>query len=127
MADLKVEGVDTVRAKLERLAKQIPNEVAQALYAEAQIEAAESRRRTPVDTGDLRRSHHVTKPDLGGRRISVSIEVGGPAAPYAILVHEDLEAFHPVGQAKFLESTLLESAPYMAQRVARRIELTRLV
>jgi hypothetical protein len=53
----------------------------------------------------------------------VRMAFGGPAAPYAIKVHEDLEAFHRVGQAKFLESVLLESAPHLAQRVSRRIRL----
>jgi hypothetical protein len=53
------------------------------------------------------------------------IVAGGPAAPYAIYVHEDLEAIHPVGQAKFIESVLLESRPFMAARIAKRIDLNR--
>ena len=118
---------DKVIARLLRLAEAIPNEVGRALYEEAQVERTESMRRTPVDTGALRSSHDVTKPDIRGRQISVSITVGGVAAPYAVIVHEDLYATHPVGQAKFLESTVLESAPHLAARVARRISLERML
>ena len=38
-----------------------------------------------------------------------------------VTVHENLDAFHRVGQAKFLESVLVESRPYLAARVARRM------
>jgi hypothetical protein len=118
------------RAELERrllqIASEAPQEVARALYAEAQIEANESKRRTPVDTGSLRASHEVQRPQVNGRDISVDITVGGPAAPYAIVVHEDLEADHPVGRARFLASTLEESAPHMAQRLSKRIDLNRM-
>ena len=49
---------------------------------------------------------------------------GGPAAGYAIYVHEDLGAFHPVGDAKFMESVLNESRPFLAKRIAARVDLT---
>jgi hypothetical protein len=61
---------------------------------------------------------------LKGRRvIYTNIVAGGPSAPYAIFVHEDLDAKHKVGQAKFLESWLLESRPNMTARVARRVKI----
>lgn len=101
-------------------------EVGRALYKEAQIEKTESMRRTPVDLGTLRASHYVKQPEPKGKNIVVVIGVGGPAAPYAVYVHEDLEADHKVGQAKFLESTLKESSKSMASRVAARLELQRL-
>ena len=52
----------------------------------------------------------------------MTIEVGGPAAPYAVVVHEDLEAFHPTGQAKYLESTIMQSAPFMLDRISKRLK-----
>jgi hypothetical protein len=80
-------------------------------------------RRTPVDTGALKGSHETSKPEQGGGDVSVTITVGGPAAPYAVPVHENLDAHHKVGQAKFLESTIMESRSSMAERIARRIDL----
>lgn len=123
----EVKGAAQLVARMNRLVKAIPNEVGRALYAEGLVEQRESMRRTPVDTGALRASHNTTKPVVDGKDISVTIEVGGSAAPYAWQVHEDLEADHPVGQAKFLESTLNESKPFMAARIAKRLELDRLV
>jgi hypothetical protein len=102
-----------------------PRVVARALFIEAEIEAKEAKKRTPVDLGNLRGSIHVTEPVIVRQTMSVSIVAGGPSAPYAIYVHEDLEAFHQVGQAQFIESVIMESRPFMAARVARRIDLSR--
>jgi hypothetical protein len=124
---MTVEGMDRVIARLERLAQRFPDEVGNALRAEAEIEMTEAKKRTPVKTGALRGSGHVTGPERSWRDIAVVLSFGGPAAPYAVRVHEDLTAFHRVGQAKFLESVLRESEPYMAARVAHRIDLMRLL
>jgi hypothetical protein len=123
---VEIKGLIEMRAKLRRLAAEFPQEVGRALYQEALIEAKESMRRTPVDTGALRASHETERPKYEGREISVTIKVGGPAAPYALIVHEDLDAYHPVGRSKFLESTIRESKPFLGQRVARRVDLNRL-
>jgi len=118
-----------MQAKLRRFANKFPDEVGRALYQEAQVELTEVKRRTPVDTGELRASEHVVGPIIlakgQGRIIYVLIVAGGVAAPYALYVHEDPDAFHKVGQWKYIESVILESRAYMAARVASRIELNR--
>ena len=125
---MALQGADAMRRKLENLARQMPNEVGRALYQEAQIELTEIKKRTPVEFGPLRASEEVLEPEVNGRDISVQIVAGGPSAPYAIYVHEDLSALHANGtQAKFMESVLLESKPFMGARVARRIDLNRLI
>lgn len=111
---------------LANIARNAPGDLSKALLEEAHVERAESMRRTPVEFGPLRASHEVLKPKVNGRDISVSIVVGGPSAPYAWYVHENLEAFHKVGQAKFLESTVLESRDHFPARVARRIDMRRM-
>lgn len=120
-------GALELRAKLLEAARRVPRIVGAALYQEALIETKESARRTPVDTGALRASHETAPPVYAGSNITVTITVGGPTAPYALIVHEDLNAHHPVGQAKFLESTLNESAPFIAERLGRRIRVEELV
>ncbi len=110
-----------VRARLALIATKMPLAFGRALYEEALIETKESIRRTPRDTGALRGSHETGRPEHKGRDISVTIRVGGPAAGYAVHVHENLEADHPVGRAKFLESTINESAPHMPSRVSVRM------
>lgn len=119
---LTVTGLVEVQDRLKRAQRNIPKVVGRAIKAEGEIEMAESMNRTPVEYGTLKASHVLLGPfyDDG---IYCRIEVGGNAAPYAIYVHENLEAYHKIGQAKFLESTLLESRRFMAQRVAARIKL----
>ena len=125
-----MKGLQGMLDTLKRLADKFPDYVGAALYQEAQIEMTEAKRRTPVDTGRLRASGRVALPVREGRRISVTLSFGGAAAPYAIYVHENLEANHASppfggGQAKFLESTINESAPYMLARIARRVDLNK--
>jgi hypothetical protein len=140
---LEIKGLDQCIRDLKKLADQLGVKVVgAALRAEAELEMTEMKRRCPVDTGALRGSGHVEGPDgavsslvswdtgtqtgaMGGHGkasdISVRFVFGGPAAAYALAVHENTEAFHPNGEAKFLERTLMESVPHLAQRVARRI------
>jgi hypothetical protein len=96
------------------------DKVARATRIEMEVDATEAKERTPVDLGTLKGTVHVTGPTEQGDTIVTAIVAGGPAAPYAIYVHEDLEAFHKVGQAKFIESVIRESAPFMHDRIARR-------
>lgn len=116
-----------VKRRLENLRKQFPDEVMAALYQETQVEATEVKKRTPVDKGALRGSIDVVKPVRDGSTIYTLITAGGPAAPYAVIVHETPpeEMHHKVGQWKYLESVLLESRQFMAQRVGNRIDFNR--
>jgi len=119
----KMEGVEQMRQNILKVAAKFPDMVAKALYIEGQIEMTESKRRTPVATGVLRASGFVNNPVRSGRNISVTLGFGGAAEKYAVIVHEDLDAFHPVGQAKYLESVLNESRDHMAARLAKRVNL----
>jgi hypothetical protein len=118
-------GADNALRDIRKLKLFAPDEFARALYQEALIELKEIKLRTPVDTGALRASEQVTEPQRDGRRIWVTVIAGGPTVTYAFVVHEDLEAFHRVGEAKFIERPLAESAPYLGDRIAKRIDLNR--
>ncbi len=110
---------------IRRYAKEFPDRLGIAIKKELEIDALECQRRTPVDTGALKASIHVEGPKENGTAISCQIVAGGIDAPYAIYVHEDLEALHiHGGQAKFIESVLRESAPYMSARIAARLKET---
>lgn len=125
-ASARMNGAKDMVARMKRLRKNFPDEVGRGLYIETEIEVTEVKRRTPVDKGPLRASVHQVGPTRGqGRIIYTLIVAGGPAASYAIYVHENLEAFHPVGQAKYIESVIMESRSHMGARVARRIDLHR--
>lgn len=115
---------NTMSPKLRRIAERYPDVVGAGLMAETEIETTEVRRRTPVDQGPLVGSVHAEGPFREGRRIYSMIVAGGPAAPYAAIVHEDPDAIHPVGQWKYIESVIMESRLYFLARVARRVQLS---
>jgi hypothetical protein len=131
-----MKGASKMIRKLTQFAQRYPDHVAAALYQEGQTEMTEAKRRTPVDVnytggrkpphpGQLRASGRVHQPVRQGRNISVTLSFGGAAVDYAVWVHELIDNLHPVGQAKYLESTLNESAPHMAERLARRVHLNK--
>ena len=121
----RFDGIDKMIKKLNVGAAGLARQTAEGLYAELkEVEVPEVRRRTPIRYGDLRESVTVTDPIIKkGRWIQCNVTAGGPTAPYAVYVHEDLLAWHEVGEAKFLERPLREAAPFLAGRVARRISL----
>jgi hypothetical protein len=118
-------GTVEMSQKLRRLAENFPRKTARAAETEFDVEKEESMRRTPKRTGALRRSHKRGEARITGKKIIVELSAGDETTPYAIHVHENLEAFHRVGQAKFLESTLFESRRSIGARIARRVEFDR--
>jgi hypothetical protein len=53
-----------------------------------------------------------------GTKRSFTINVGY-SAPYAIFVHENLQASHPTGQAKFLEQPMRQMQPQLVSNIKR--------
>lgn len=119
------QGAAQMDAFLMRAMAGLRQQVAAALTAEAEIELGESQERVPVDTGVLRASAYVAPVVIDGASLRVEMGYGGAAADYAAQVHEDLDAFHPHGEAKYLEGPLRESVPFMGARLARRIDFSR--
>lgn len=131
----RVSGVGNVVAKLRAFAKKFPDRVGAALRHETEIEATEAKKRAPVYVGEtgpgkpipglLRASIHAEGPYRKGlRTICCQIVAGGAAGAYAIPQHERLDWFHKVGQAKYIESVVMESRQYIASRVAARLRAT---
>lgn len=124
-------GVSNMTKNIREVAKKFPDRVMQALRVEGEIETTEAKKRTPVYTGPtgpgkpipglLRASVHLEGPFREGTRIYAKIVAGGAAGAYAIPQHENLEFFHEVGQAKYIESVIMESRPFMAARLAARL------
>jgi hypothetical protein len=76
---------------------------------------------TPFQYGALRESEKVIGPFFERGLISAGVTAGDFDAPYAVFVHEDLDAHHKIGHAKFIEQPLRESAPFMTQRIAAKL------
>lgn len=83
-----------------------------------EIELAEMKDLTPVRYGDLVASGHI---EVFWRNMTLVIRFIFDM-PYAVYVHEDLEAFHAIGQAKFVEQPLNESKPFVMPRIAASLK-----
>ena len=122
-------GIRDMRERLQSLLRGSQAAIGRALVAEAEVEMALMIARTPMEHGDLRGSYRVVGPIFERGTVSVLIVCGGPKAPYAWYVHENLEEFHKVGQSKFMESVINEAKRHHAAHVGARVgsELSRLV
>ncbi len=99
-----------------------PQAIAQAIWEEANMIFAKSQILVPVDTGVLRGSGGVSAPQMGSQGYFVDIFYGGPAAPYALYVHEIIGNYHnPPTQAKYLEQPLMEAMDGLQSRLKGRI------
>jgi hypothetical protein len=65
----------------------------------------ESQKKTPVDHGNLKASHYIA---TGGTVEEPQAQVY-LTADYAVYVHENMESYHPIGEAKFLQNAVLEN------------------
>jgi hypothetical protein len=98
---------------------------ARALRSEAQEAFAVSQDEVPVDTGALKASGRV-RPDSGvynrGNEVYVELTYGGTAVDYGVYVHENLEANHPHGKAKYLEDPMTRQVNGISGRIADKVE-----
>jgi hypothetical protein len=117
---------------LERIQKAITESgpagakiAAMALRSEAQDAFAASQDEVPVDTGALKASGRV-RPETGvftrGGEVYVELTYGGTATEYSIYVHENLEANHPHGKAKYLEDPMTRQVNGISGRIADKVE-----
>ena len=120
---MDVIGVDRLLAALTIGGVHAAKATVSALYREGQIVFAESQEEVPVDTGSLRASGHIIPPVLFGDEAYVEIVYGGPAAPYAFFVHENLEAYHESPtKAKYLEGPANRRVEALGNRIISEVE-----
>ena len=118
----ELEGAKELRNMLEVSGKDAGKVVGQVILEEANMIFAKAMILTPIDTGALRGSGGVSAPMNMPQGIGVDIFFGGPAAPYAMYVHEILGNYHnPPTQAKYLEQPFMERLPEIQANMARRI------
>ena len=88
----------------------------------------------PIHTGALRSTDFVERPLSTGNKVSVKCGYGGGAVKvnpetgeattdYAVKVHEDLQAHHTAGQAKFLERPANALRAQFAANMQRRVQV----
>ena len=115
---VKQHGLDRVLQNLNKQIGQIQGANEQGLRAAALVVQREAQKKTPVDTGNLKNSAYTDSE--GGKHPAAVI---GYQAAYAPFVHEDLEARHTNGEAKFLEKALNENQGRILKIVQRHAEI----
>jgi len=119
---VEIKDTKELQRTLEKLDKRAQAELKKALYAEAELIMTESKKQVPVDTGTLRSTGYVKQPEEKGDLVEVEMGYGGPAAPYAIWVHERTELHHnPPTKAKYLEDPVKTAAPKLPGALAKRL------
>lgn len=127
MMTFRLTGHSFMISKLLRIEKKFIGETTAAADAEMAIEMNESANKAPYLTGALRDSKRQIPASWSDRKLTAGFTFGNDVVDYAAAVHEDLEAIHTTGEAKFAESTLRESSRHMARRIGVRIRLSGIV
>jgi hypothetical protein len=137
MTGATLKGRMEMERKLLNFARLFPKTVARAMEEDAEVDVDEAKDRAPVYTGPpgpskpipyvLQDSIHAEPAEIRGNLISVEIVAGGEAGAYAIPQHEDMTLHHTIGQAKYIESVILESQSKKAGRVAARIDIGKMI
>ena len=117
---VKVEGLKKLNKNLKKVVPTMRRALAAAIYQEEHILIGKAVKRTPVDTGALRRSHYAAPPMVSARG-DLHGEVGFGVA-YALPVHERVEVFHETGGALFLKSAFDETMQGYERRLADRTD-----
>lgn len=97
------EGLEKVFGNLNRELSNIKGRTIAGLLAAGLIIQARAQELVPVDTGNLKGSAFTRKAPEDDKVVET-----GFGAAYAVYVHEDLEAYHDNGQAKYLEQAAIE-------------------
>lgn len=121
-ANVDLKGLDALKYMLRTAPRDVVPLAEMALTEEGQVIFARSQRLVPVRTGVLRASGSVSAARSEGGDTFVDISYGGPAASYAIWVHEKRNFHEPPTQRKYLQRPVEERAPDIPRNIARRIE-----
>lgn len=93
------EGLANVQANLAKAIREIQGRTMKGVIKAAMIVGRDAKIRTPIDKGILRGSQTVTWDNVE-QEPTAAVAYGASYAPF---VHENLEAHHEKGEAKFLE------------------------
>lgn len=113
----RIINADKIAPKVKRLKAEYGRAYSRAIRRAGLLVQREAQKKTPVDTGLLRKSARTL---ANGSGFDTTVSVSFSTA-YAIYVHEDLEAYHEVGQAKFLERAALENREEIIRMVKSEV------
>lgn len=111
-------GADKLRARLKKYRDDKIKGFRRGLLAAGLFVQAEAQKKTPVDTGLLRNS---ARTEMRGSDLKSEVVVSFSTA-YAIYVHEDPDAYHEVGEYKFLEKAAVQNKKQVIDLVNHHVK-----
>lgn len=111
----KLLNVDKLKISMDKMYSARARGFARGLVKAALVVQRTAQKKTPVDTGLLRKS---AKTEKEGSGFNTKSKVSFSTA-YAIFVHEDPDAYHEVGEYKFLEKAAKEEKQNVIDIVTR--------
>ena len=98
---VKITGINELKNILKTADFKIRMAANQEIHKIASAILSESKALVPFQDGILRGSAHLKAKGAASKVVMTqTVEYGGPAAPYALIQHEDLDYFHPAKSAK---------------------------
>lgn len=109
---MAIKGLPGVLAALKKAQSDMEKKKRKALNRIGVIVKADAQKMTPVDTANLRGSAYINAD--GSEKVLI-----GYTAAYAPYVHENLDAYHKVGEAKFLEKAVKMNQDRIVEELAK--------
>ena len=140
-AAFRLTGEKAAARKLRAIARKYPAKIGAALFLEGNLIMTESKQRfVPVDDGPLRASGKVLPPEGIGVKTEVVMTFGDAASAYALAVHEHPSTHSPPSWKgkkinwtqtgtgpKYLEKPMNDAVKGMPQRLARQLDVDKVV
>lgn len=116
---IQVHGLEQVEANIQRLINGNWNDAKKGLLQETNGVLKDAIPQTPIEFGPLRWSGAVD--EIKETKTEYELMIGFHT-DYAAAVHENLEAHHPKGKAKYLEDPLMARVDDIPKNIAKRIK-----
>lgn len=125
MIGMRVTGFEATLSGLEDMKKSEQRRLESAADKCSQIVFHRSQVLVPVDTTALKKSGKREKKRGPGGAPMWEISYGGPTAPYALWVHEDLSKHHaPPTQAKYVSQAVDDTRVVQEAMIQREFDVT---
>jgi len=129
---VQVIGLEELMSAVNTFGQIYTAAASEAARREAAYDLELTKPQVPIETGSLLSTGRVeTDTQEGSAFVMSAIAYGGPLGTgpgqtrdvdYAVIVHEDLEAYHPHGKAKFVEDPV--RGEFSSGRAASRMAAT---
>lgn len=108
MTGIEVVGIKHTIRKVRRRGKENKAKLKIGMGKAGRFLLSRSQKVVPIDTGALKRSGNSRVFNNSEDNPIFHVTYGNTSVDYALVVHENLDAFHIVGQAKYLEQPARE-------------------